>query len=42
VTLGENPGDLIGRVQDLIQTLDETQPKFTGIEAAAARLVELL
>ena len=42
VTLGENPGDLIGRVQDLIQTLDETQPKFTTINAAVARLVELL
>jgi WD40 repeat protein len=42
VTLGENPGDLIGRVQDLIQTLDEAQPRFTGMEAAVARLVELL
>jgi hypothetical protein len=42
VTLGENPGDLIGRVHDLIQTLDETQPKFTGIDSAIARLVELL
>jgi hypothetical protein len=42
VTLGENPGNLIGRVQDLIQTLDETQPKFTGIDVAVTRLVELL
>jgi hypothetical protein len=42
VTLGENPGNLIGRVQDLIQTLDETQPRFTGIDAAVARLVDLL
>lgn len=42
VTLGENPGDLLGRIQDLIQTLDETQPKFTGIDAAVACLVELL
>jgi hypothetical protein len=42
VTLGENPGDLVGRVQDLVQTLDETQPKFTGIDVAVARLVELL
>jgi WD40 repeat protein len=42
VTLGENAGDLVGRVQDLIQTLDETQPKFTGIDSAVARLVELL
>jgi WD40 repeat protein len=42
VTLGESPGDLIGRVQDLILTLDETQPKFTGVDSAVARLVELL
>jgi hypothetical protein len=26
----------------LIKTLDETQPKFTGIDSAVARLVELL
>lgn len=42
VTLGENPGDLIGRVEDLIYVLCGDRPGFSRIEAASARLVELL
>jgi hypothetical protein len=42
VTLGENPGDLIGRVEDLIQTLSSERPGFSNTEAAIARLKELL
>lgn len=42
VTLGENPGNLTGRVEDLIYTLSEERPGFSDITAAIARLVELL
>jgi WD40 repeat protein len=42
VTLGENPGDLTGRVEDLIYTLSGERFDFTGIDAATARFVELL
>src|SRR6266566_1918803 len=42
VTLGENPGSLIGKVVDLIETLSNERPGFTGIDAAGARLAELL
>jgi len=42
VTLGENPGDLTGRVEDLIQTLSGIRPGFSNTEAAIARLKELL
>src|SRR5437588_4374673 len=42
VTLGENPGDLVGKVEDLIYTLNKERPGFTGIDAAGARLAELL
>jgi hypothetical protein len=42
VTLGENPGDLSGRVEDLIQTLSGERPGFSNTEAAIARLIELL
>lgn len=42
VTLGERPGDLTGRVEDLIYTLGGERPGFTGIEAATTRLAELL
>ena len=42
VTLGENPGDLTGRVEDLIQTLSGERPGFSNTEAAIARLKELL
>jgi TIR domain-containing protein/NB-ARC domain-containing protein len=42
VTLGENPGDMTGRVEDLIQTLSGERPGFSNTEAAIARLKELL
>jgi WD40 repeat protein len=42
VTLGENPGDLTGRVEDLIYTLSGERPGFSSIDAATARLLELL
>lgn len=42
VTLGETPGDLTGRVEDLIFTLSDERPGFTGIDAAVAHLSELL
>jgi WD40 repeat protein len=42
VTLGEHPGDLRGRVGDLIEALSGERPGFEGIDAARARLVELL
>jgi WD40 repeat protein len=42
VTLGENPGDLTGRVEDLIYTLGDERPGFTALDAAVYRLKELL
>ncbi len=42
VTLGEHPGNLMGKVEDLIYMLNQERPGFTGIDAAAARLAELL
>ena len=42
VTLGEHPGNLVGKVEDLIYMLSHERPGFTGIDAAAARLAELL
>lgn len=42
VTLGETPGELAGRVEDLIYTLSEERPGFSGLDAATARLAELL
>jgi WD40 repeat protein len=42
VTLCENPGDLTGRVEDLIYTLSGERPGFSSVQAAAARLAELL
>ena len=42
VTLGENPGNLVGKVEDLIYMLNQERPGFTGIDAAGARLAELL
>jgi WD40 repeat protein len=42
MTLGENPGDMTGRVEDLIQTLSGERPGFSNTEAAIARLKELL
>jgi len=42
VTLGETPGDLTGRVEDLIVTLRDERPGFTTQDAAVNRLKELL
>src|SRR5205085_7515260 len=42
VTLGENPGNLVGKVEDLIYMLNQERPGFTGIDTAGARLAELL
>src|SRR5437588_4742374 len=42
VTLGEHPSNLVGKVEDLIYMLSYERPGFTGIDAAGARLAELL
>ena len=42
VTLGEAPGDPMGRVQDLIQALTGERPGFGTLEAATVRLADLL
>lgn len=42
VTLGENPGDLTGRVEDLIHVLSGQRPGYAGLDAAAAALADLL
>src|SRR5712691_10081691 len=42
VTLGENPGTLVGKVEDLIYLLSHERPGFSGTVAAGARLAELL
>jgi WD40 repeat protein len=42
VTLGEEPGDLTGRVEDLIYVLSGERPRFAHVEAATAVFVELL
>jgi hypothetical protein len=42
VTLGENPGDLTGRVKDLIEILSGERSGFAGLDAATSRLAELL
>jgi len=40
VTLGETPGDLTGRVQDLIQALSGERPVFAHINTAAAAFAD--
>jgi len=42
VTMGETPGNILGKVEDLIYILSHERPGFTGIDAAVARLGELL
>jgi len=42
VTLGEHPGNLVGKVEDLIYTLSRERPGFTSIDTASARFAELL
>jgi WD40 repeat protein len=42
VSLGETPGDLTGRVVDLIEVLTGERPGYANLDAAEARLVQLL
>lgn len=42
VTLGENPGDLTGRVVDLIEILTGERPGFSDVNVAAVRLRQIL
>ena len=42
VTLGERPGDLTGRVEDLIFMLTGHRPGFASLETAASAFAELL
>ncbi len=42
VTLGENPGNLVGKLEDLIYTLSEKRPGFTSIDAASIHFAEVL
>jgi len=42
VTLGENPGELTSRVEELIYHISGDRPGFTNLEAAITRLKELL
>lgn len=42
VTLSEAPGSLVGRVEDLIFHLLGERPGFAGLDAATAKLAELL
>ena len=42
VSLGKNPGDLTGRVEDLIVTLGKPRPGFTTLETAVNRFKEIL
>jgi WD40 repeat protein len=42
VTLGEHPGNLVEKIRDLISMLSREPVTFTGIDAAIARLAELL
>jgi hypothetical protein len=42
VTLGENPGDLTKRIEDLIYILSAERPGFSSIEAAVVRWIEVV
>ena len=42
VTLGENPKNLIGHIQDLIYRLNDKRPEFEGLEAATSYFKDLL
>jgi len=42
VTLGETPGDLTGRVKDLIEILSGERSGFAGLDAATSHLKNLL
>ena len=42
VTLGENPGDLTGRINGLLRNLGYTGPDFTDLDQAAGHLAALI
>ena len=42
VTLGENPKNLIGHIQDLISRLSDKRPDFEGLDAAISHFRDLL
>jgi len=42
VTLGENPKNLIGHIQDLIYRLSDKRPDFEGLDAAISHFRDLL
>src|SRR5438105_2637014 len=42
VTLGERPGSLVGKLEDLIYILNHERPGFSSLEAATAYLADLL
>jgi WD40 repeat protein/transcriptional regulator with XRE-family HTH domain len=42
VTLGQKPGNLVGKIEDLIYVLSRERPGFTSLEAAAAHFSEQL
>ena len=42
ITLGQTPGDLTAKVNDLIEIIDGKRPGFTEIHSATYRLAELL
>ncbi len=42
VTLGEKPGDLVGRISDLIEILTGERPGVTQLEGAKAKFAEAL
>jgi tetratricopeptide (TPR) repeat protein len=42
VQFGERPGDLVGRLQDVVETISGVRPAFTSLEAAVSRYREVL
>jgi len=42
VTLGENPSNLIGKIEDLVYILSRVRPGFASIDAATAHFAALL
>ena len=42
VTFGENPGNLVNKIEELLYTLDHEKPGYISLDAATTRLVELL
>src|SRR5215471_8773210 len=42
VTLGENPGSLVGKLEDIIYILSHERPDFTGLDAATSHFAALM